>query len=88
MNPAIKPDLAKVKDCPGLIRDTHSGALLAHDLEEKRKFIEKRNASLRTVAENQQLREEVNSVKKELAEIKDLLKLVINNVANGQNLKF
>lgn len=49
----IKPPFLKVKDVPGLVRDTSSNAILSTDLDAKRKYLEeqKRELNLRKVGD-------------------------------------
>lgn len=65
--------LTKVKNYSGLLKDTRSGAVLNND----RKAIEEYHAKKKMLGSARNLQEEVDDIKKDLAEIKELLRGLI-----------
>ena len=62
--------LTKVKNYSGLLKDTRSGAVLNND----RQAIDEYHAKKKMLNSARNLQEEVDDIKKDLAEIKELLR--------------
>lgn len=67
----------KVKDNPGLIRDTSSNAILACDLEEKTKFMQQQKRE-RAILNFENLESKVENLQSDVNSIKDMLQQLIN----------
>ncbi len=74
-----------VKDRPGLYRDANSGAIVNMDgdalIEHRKKVSEAKKKKL----EERQKEEEINRLKKDVAEIKVFLQHILEKLNNGNN---
>lgn len=66
-------DKLKVKDREDLVRDTYSKAILSADLQKLQEHRQKKQFFKDLV----QQKEQINSLKQEIGEIKDLLKQIL-----------
>lgn len=64
----------KVKDHPGLYRDPVSKAIIVDDPTGRKTYQMQRQTLVKSLGAAEQLREEINSIKTEMDEIKSLLK--------------
>lgn len=71
-------DLVKIKDRDGLYRDMSSGAVINTNTAEYLNYMRKRNASNQVKNLTQQNTQEIQELKNDLAEIKQLLVALIN----------
>jgi hypothetical protein len=65
-----------VKDNPSLVRDTNTMAILAAN----RDVVSINQKRSRDVAEKQQQKEEINTLKKDVGEIKDMLQKILERM--------
>jgi predicted transcriptional regulator len=65
--------LSKVKNYSGILKDTKSGAILNND----RKAVDEYHAKKKMLSSSRNLQDEVDSMKKDLEEIKELLRGLI-----------
>lgn len=65
-----------VKDNPGLVRDTNTMAILT--INQDAISVNKRRS--RDVAEKQQQKQEINTLKKDVGEIKDMLQKILERM--------
>jgi hypothetical protein len=68
----------KVKDKDGLVRDLSSGAIINNNTSEYENYIKKRNASRQLREDLDKQSEEINNIKNDIGEIKQLLITLIN----------
>jgi hypothetical protein len=68
----------KVKDKDGLVRDLSSGAIINNNTSEYENYIKKRNASKQLREDLDKQSEEINNIKNDIGEIKQLLITLIN----------
>lgn len=71
--------LLKVKDNESLARDATTGAILNFDLSERSAIIKKRLSAMTAKAEIEKQNREINNIKTELGEIKELLLSLIQS---------
>ena len=64
-------------DGENLVRDIHSKALLSTNYDELAAHRQRRAVMLQQKSENDRLREEINTIKQEFAEVKELLQLML-----------
>jgi hypothetical protein len=69
--------LLKVTDHPNLYRDPHTKAILVMDSTARSNYNNQKALAINTQKNNNELREEVNNLKSELAEIKSLLQKLV-----------
>lgn len=81
----MSSDYLKVKDEPGLVRDAYSSAILSSDLREKERFKQnqRKEANINKIND---IEEDVKNMKSDIEEIKNLLKVMINN-SNDYRMK-
>ena len=63
----------KVKGCDGLVRDVTTNAILNNDKTEYERYLAQKNANLSKKAEIERHAEEINNIKSDLTEIKQML---------------
>lgn len=63
----------KVKGCDGLVRDVTTNAILNSDTTEYQRYLAQKNANLSKKAEIERHAEEINNIKSDLSEIKQML---------------
>jgi predicted transcriptional regulator len=68
----------KVKDKDGLVRDLSSGAIINNNASEYQNYIKKRNAAQQLRKDLDKQSEEINNIKSDISEIKELLITLIN----------
>lgn len=71
--------LLKVKDNESLARDATTGAILNFDLTERSDVIKRRMLAMRSKLEIEKQNNEINNIKNELGEIKELLLSLIQS---------
>jgi hypothetical protein len=64
-------------DGENLVRDIHSKAILSTNYDELAAHRQRRAVMLQQKSENDRLREEINTIKQEFAEVKELLQLML-----------
>lgn len=64
-------------DGENLVRDIHSKAILSTNYDELSAHRQRRAMMLQQKSENDRLREEINTIKQEFAEVKELLQLML-----------
>lgn len=69
----------KVQDKEGLVRDLSSGAIINTNTSEYENYVRKRNAAKQLREDLDKQSKEINNIKNELGEIKQLLIKLINN---------
>lgn len=69
----------KVEGKEGLVRDLSSGAIINTNTSEFENYMRKRNASKQLREELEEQSKEINNIKNEIGEIKQLLIKLINN---------
>ena len=72
-----------VEDHPELIKDTYSKGIVSRDVSAYEKYME---SALKRKERNSKLDEtvqEINSIKNEMAEMKDMLRQLLENKVNG-----
>ena len=70
-------DFLKVEGNDSLVRDTSNKAILNTNAKEYENYIQKRNMMLRQRQELDKQAEEINNLKKDISEIKDMLSILI-----------
>jgi predicted transcriptional regulator len=73
-----QPKFLKVQDEPGLVRDTKNNAILANNLQEKKKYLELQKKEL-NISRIGEMNERIEKLENGVNEIKDMLKTLINN---------
>jgi len=68
----------KVKDKDGLVRDLSSGAIINNNASEYQNYIKKRDAAQQLRKDLDKQSEEINNIKSDISEIKELLITLIN----------
>lgn len=63
----------KVKGCDGLVRDVTTNAILNNDTTEYQRYLAQKNVNLSKKAEIERHAEEINNIKSDLSEIKQML---------------
>lgn len=69
----------KVKGKDGLVRDLSSGAIINTNTSDYENYLKKRNANKHVKEELEEQSKEINNIKNEISEIKQLLIKLINN---------
>lgn len=72
------PQLLKVENEPGLVRDTTSNAILASSMSEKRAFQEAQIREL-NISRIGELNDRVQNLENNMQDIKSMLQTLINN---------
>ena len=67
----------QIETNPNLIRDTNNGALLNTNREELIAYYTERDLKLKELQEKQTMQEKVVNLEKDITEIKDLLKQIV-----------
>lgn len=81
----IIPRHVKVENEPGLIRDTSNNAILATDLKQKESFInnQQKEMYIKNLPEyfkkTENMQQELQEIKTHVNDIKDMVKLLLNN---------
>jgi hypothetical protein len=71
-------NLVKVKDRDGLVRDLSSGAIINNNASEYENYIKKRNAAKKLREDLDEHSKEINNIKNDISEIKQMLITLIN----------
>jgi hypothetical protein len=74
-----KDNLVKVKDHPNHYRDPRSKAILVVDSVSRQNYVNQKTLALRTVGTTERLQSEMQGMREELRELKDLLRSLVNN---------
>ena len=69
----------KVQGCDGLVRDVATNAILNSDKTEYERYLAQKNANLSKKAEIQRQADEINNIKSDLTEIKQMLLTLISS---------
>jgi hypothetical protein len=69
----------KVKDKDNLFRDTRSNGIINADEEAYRNYVENYKRQLNSVKKADSLQNQINEIKNDVCEIKELLLKIINN---------
>lgn len=77
----------KVQNEKGLIRDTESGAIIHSDQFEYQNYLKRRQHVINAENKEKHLNNEINNLKQEVNEIKDLLKTLIGQISQNGNTK-
>lgn len=73
----IDKTVLKVRDHPTLYRDPNSKAILVVDQTARQNYINQRTIAQKTAETADSLQKEMNSVKQELTELKEMLRVLI-----------
>lgn len=73
----------KVKGCDGLVRDVTTNAILNNDTNEYQRYLAQKNANLSKKAEIERQAEEINNIKSDLNEIKQMLLTLLGSSNNS-----
>lgn len=73
----------KVKGCDGLVRDVATNAILNNDTNEYQRYLAQKNANLSKKAEIERQAEEINNIKSDLNEIKQMLLTLLGSSNNS-----
>lgn len=74
----IDKHVIKVKDHPTLYRDPNSKAILVVDQVSRQNYINQRTLAQKTANSTEDLQKEMSSMKQELGELKDMLRILIS----------
>ena len=74
----INRQVLKVKDHPTLFRDPNSKAILVVDQNARQNYINQRAIAQRNEQTSESLQAEMSSMKQELGELKDMLRILIS----------
>jgi archaellum component FlaC len=72
--------LLKVTDHPNLYRDPHTKAIIVMDSAARTNYNNQKTLAKKTIDNNNELREEVNTLKNEISDIKMLLSQISNKL--------
>lgn len=72
----------KVKDHKNLYRDSSTNSIINADSSEYENYLKRRNANLKKTTEIDELKDEVNTIKNDLSEMKHLLETFIKDQLN------
>lgn len=72
----------KVKDHKNLYRDSSTNSIVNADSNEYENYLKRRNANLKKSTEIDELKSEVNTIRNDLSELKNLLEIVVKNQLN------
>ena len=81
----MKPPYMKVQGEVGLVRDSASNAVLASDLNVKKRFIEEQKREL-NIANAGKIGERVEKLEKDIDSIKNMLETLLNTVNHLRSL--
>jgi hypothetical protein len=73
----IDKQILKVKDHPTLYRDPNSKAILVVDQTARQNYINQRTLAKKAVESTDNLQAEMSSMKQELSELKDMLRILV-----------
>jgi len=73
----INNQVLKVRDHPTLYRDPNSKAILVVDQTSRQNYINQRTLAQRTANSTESLEKEMSSMKQELSELKDMIRVLI-----------
>ena len=79
----MKPDYQIVEDSPELIRDTYSKGITNRDTSAYERYMQ---GALERKARKEKFNEtveEINNIKQEMSEMKDMLRQLLENKSNG-----
>ena len=68
----------KVEDRPGLVRDSRSKAIIVEDQKALNQYLTERNYRQRLSSTNQELEGQINNLKTEVHELKNLVQQLIS----------
>jgi|LakMenEpi03Aug12_release.lakeMendotaPanAssembly.Ray.scaffolds.fasta_scaffold04093_5 hypothetical protein len=68
----------KVEDRPGLVRDSRSKAIIVEDQEALNRYLKERSYRLQLASTNQGLEDQINNLKTEVNELKNLVQQLIS----------
>ena len=74
----INRQVMKVKDHPTLFRDPDSKAILVVDQNARQNYINQRTIAQKNAQTSESLQAEMSSMKQELGELKDMLRILIS----------
>lgn len=80
-------DLIKVKDHPGLYRDPVTKAIIVHDPVGRKSYHNQRAILEKTMVTNDILREEINTIKGEVEDVKSMLSDILQFIKTNQPTK-
>lgn len=68
----------KVEDRPGLVRDSRSKAIIVEDRDALNRYLTERNYRQKLTSTNQGLEDQINNLKTEVHELKNLVQQLIS----------
>jgi len=71
-------NLIKVKDQPNFFRDPNSKAIMVIDQNARQNYINQRTLAQNAVKGSEELKQEVNTLKNEISDIKSMLNQILN----------
>ena len=72
----------KVKDHKNLYRDSSTNSIVNADSNEYENYLKRRNLNLKKSTEIDELKREVNTIRNDISELKNLLEIVVKNQLN------
>ncbi len=78
----MKKNYIKVKDHKNLYRDSSTNSIVNADSNEYENYLKRRNVNLKKSTEIDELKREVNTIRNDLSELKNLLEIVVKNQLN------
>jgi|TARA_B100000902_G_C27018829_1_gene768556 hypothetical protein len=72
----------KVKDHKNLYRDSSTNSIVNADSNEYENYLKRRNLNLKKSTEIDELKSEVNTIRNDISELKNLLEIVVKNQLN------
>lgn len=75
----MQPNFLKVEGNDGLVRDMSTRAIINTNSTEYESYLRKKTAHKNQVEESRRNTEDINTIKQEMSEIKELLLLLIQN---------
>tara|TARA_B100001094_G_scaffold32755_1_gene27192 strand:- start:16805 stop:17044 length:240 start_codon:yes stop_codon:yes gene_type:complete len=78
----MKKNYIKVKDHKNLYRDSSTNSIVNADSNEYENYLKRRNVNLKKSTEIDELKSEVNTIRNDLSELKNLLEIVVKNQLN------
>lgn len=76
----MNKELHKVKDHPGLYRDPVSKAIVVMDKTARENYLNQKQIVKKTMSATDELRGEINNLKTEMSEIKDMLRAITTHL--------